>query len=1312
MNMGNIIKKWLVALFVLLLTFAPACGNEEKPGGEVSVQIPPRKGSAIIPPFTTGINVHNGHIFAKHEELEDKWRGRGLIAYRPADGKVLRNIRQSGDNSFTVISVRSDNQRNKIWAGTRFDGVLEISLKEGITGHYTAQSTGVTGRAVDISKKEMKFEPDVPVSDEKIKWIEDRVQSGLYIRLNTEVFQIKDIDWPNIKVRTRKGSHDLLHAGRVGPYDSAIILTGLPSDSVNDIAIDGDTVWLAAGKMGDKGMAGGIAWMRDGNWQSRQPNSMYNRWGRFHWIRSNAALAVERQGRRTWSGWAEIRGLKPFGGVSGNLLNFIGDGSKKDHWRDFTRQIGVFAEGYAPVLHTSVTSIAPAGIKRGDTVEECVVAGTMSMNNPMGGMGHPGRHAWGGGGLRMICGWKLAGLVYKEYEDGLPVTGAPPSNAVYAVDVLETDDEVYAIAGTDAGLYVVELSSRYRDYFYERPDAPGLLVKVGAENLMGENRKGETVHGFEVGSEGWPSCLPDLIVSDVKVEHGGSPGILKILAATYCGIAEYEGKITEESISDCSKWTWHVPISDGNTISFIETSPLEKGKLQETDVIPVSSIDALDTGKGPVYVMGTGLKHIVPGTVPGLMEERERALEKYPQDSITHVRLLYSTIYENPQESLIFADASSINLYTERFHKRVCTIQDPRCLAGDTTLNWKRLDEMTDALVEKGLVPTFCISTFPYLVYRDAVKEGDTCSPPDPENPSCSPSRSGWDLRGWENMMFALTDHFYHRYGREKVSEWTIEVWNEPAVEWLWPWQESFAEDYRIIYESTARAVHACDTYWSGPGEKKEAPGIRLAAPAWHGDPVPVDERFDRVLTSINNSVSLPDLITMHIYPITSMNMGPFYGAAINRLAEHNIERPMAVTEYAPVMALSHDGIGTHALGEVPALFEAESLSSMLSMKRPPEMLYALDFQSSSFGTDSNWPGLTNSVGEGMYAPRPLYNFRILASQAGGIVLPVKTEGDAGAFAMHDPYSEKTMVFVWRSSISEPHLETVNYQERSTATVGLQLNIPGEGRFRTREFKIDGSNNNFLTALWEAGSPPSPGDDLTSRIMNGSELSALTEGEKYFAESVQGGKVSAKVGVEDNSIYVLEIAPSAVIHENDDKISGLKIEAVGQDIVIDWQTESGAFRKVFDRSVPGWGDAGPLADTFKAAAGCENTVMFNGKEVSIGQDELSKALPVNVKEGGLSCMPDKRGTLHVLFAGEDGKVRYVKATPLMPDDGDLKWVFTGNRTISNYPGHETTRPSLPSIAIDEENGVHMVFADTYEEDGGLKSAVRYLHLWR
>lgn len=99
----------------------------------------------------------------------------------------------------------------------------------------------------------------------------------------------------------------------------------------------------------------------------------------------------------------------------------------------------------------------------------------------------------------------------------------------------------------------------------------------------------------------------------------------------------------------------------------------------------------------------------------------------------------------------------------------------------------------------------------------------------------------------WQRLVKLFAEHLIQRYGREEVSQWFFEVWNEPNLNGFF---DGTQEDYFHLYELTARALKSVD------------PCLQVGGPATSVNSwIPEFRSFCEA-----NSVPY-DFITTHHYP-------------------------------------------------------------------------------------------------------------------------------------------------------------------------------------------------------------------------------------------------------------------------------------------------------------------------------------------------------------------------------------------------------------------------------------------------------------
>lgn len=103
------------------------------------------------------------------------------------------------------------------------------------------------------------------------------------------------------------------------------------------------------------------------------------------------------------------------------------------------------------------------------------------------------------------------------------------------------------------------------------------------------------------------------------------------------------------------------------------------------------------------------------------------------------------------------------------------------------------------------------------------------------------------DQRQWATLIHKLVRHWVDRYGVCEVSQWCLEVWNEPNLEAFWTGGQ---QGYHALYRSTAEAIKKIDA------------GLKVGGPssaqnAW----------IDEFLAHCDQHHLPVDFVTTHYYP-------------------------------------------------------------------------------------------------------------------------------------------------------------------------------------------------------------------------------------------------------------------------------------------------------------------------------------------------------------------------------------------------------------------------------------------------------------
>jgi xylan 1,4-beta-xylosidase len=158
--------------------------------------------------------------------------------------------------------------------------------------------------------------------------------------------------------------------------------------------------------------------------------------------------------------------------------------------------------------------------------------------------------------------------------------------------------------------------------------------------------------------------------------------------------------------------------------------------------------------------------------------------------------------------------------------------------AGNPVYNFSYVDQIYDGLLDNGIRPFVELSFMPKQLAAQPIEQAFWY------HPIVSPPK---DWNRWADLIAHFAQHLVDRYGIDEVSQWYLEVWNEPNID-FWA-GEPKQETYYHLYDITARAL------------KSVNPRLRVGGPAtaqaaWVGS-------FIR--HSVQNNVPL-DFVSTHVY--------------------------------------------------------------------------------------------------------------------------------------------------------------------------------------------------------------------------------------------------------------------------------------------------------------------------------------------------------------------------------------------------------------------------------------------------------------
>ena len=118
------------------------------------------------------------------------------------------------------------------------------------------------------------------------------------------------------------------------------------------------------------------------------------------------------------------------------------------------------------------------------------------------------------------------------------------------------------------------------------------------------------------------------------------------------------------------------------------------------------------------------------------------------------------------------------------------------------------------------------------------------------------------DYAGWRALVQATLRHLMERYGADEVTQWPVEVWNEPNLPGFW--KDADMEEYFRLFRETFAAVKETD------------PRFRVGGPAICGVE---DEKWIRCFLEFCREEKIPlDFLTRHHYTTEVPETDGHYG--------------------------------------------------------------------------------------------------------------------------------------------------------------------------------------------------------------------------------------------------------------------------------------------------------------------------------------------------------------------------------------------------------------------------------------------------
>ncbi|MGD0740233.1 MAG: beta-xylosidase [Terracidiphilus sp.] len=449
----------------------------------------------------------------------------------------------------------------------------------------------------------------------------------------------------------------------------------------------------------------------------------------------------------------------------------------------------------------------------------------------------------------------------------------------------------------------------------------------------------------------------------------------------------------------------------------------------------------------------------------------------------------------------------------------------------DFTITDQTFDEFAKAgvrpMVELGYMPKDLAATVPgistyQLHYPAHTMGGASNNPPK-------------DYKMWGELVRKYTEHLVERYGRERVSTWYFEVWNEPDIDY---WHGTPAEYFKL-YDYAVAGVRAAlpGAIVGGPASTGPA-GAKASAfleiflehclhdkSAANGKPVPLD------FISFHPKGS-PAMVDGHVRMGISRELQAAE-TGFEIVAKHPELRhlPIILSEADPegcaACSAKENPANAYRNGPLYAAYTATAVKALFDLQDKNSVnLMAMLSWSFEFENGGYFEGYRTLATHGI--DKPILNlFRMTGLMAGERVMTtsscevpleelvktgVRQAPDVDAFATKSGHAAAVMVW--------------NYHDDDLAAPGAEVQVtiagipPGIKRVQLEQFRIDETHSNSFTAWKQMGSPQAPTAEQTAQLKAAGQLQLLTSPEWL---EVAGGKVTITIAVPRQAVSLLRL---------------------------------------------------------------------------------------------------------------------------------------------------------------------------------------------
>jgi xylan 1,4-beta-xylosidase len=449
----------------------------------------------------------------------------------------------------------------------------------------------------------------------------------------------------------------------------------------------------------------------------------------------------------------------------------------------------------------------------------------------------------------------------------------------------------------------------------------------------------------------------------------------------------------------------------------------------------------------------------------------------------------------------------------------------------DFTITDQTFDEFQRAgvrpMVELGFMPKDLAATVPgiteyQLHYPKPTMGGASNNPPK-------------DYKMWGELVQTYTQHLVERYGRERVSTWYFEVWNEPDIIY---WHGT-PDEYFKLYDYAAAGVRAAlpnakvgGPASTGPGNAKASEFLeRFLEHCLHGKSAADGKAVPLDFISFHPK-GRPTLVDGHVRmglanELQAAQAGFRIVAKYPQLARLPIILSEADPEGCAACSMKENPANAYRNGPLYASYTAAAMKSLIELGDETRVnLIAMLSWSFEFEGKGYFEGFRTLATNGI--DKPILNLfrmaglmageRVRADSSGRVSLDqivsagVRQAPDVDAIATKG--DQQAAVMLW------------NYHDDdvSAADAEVQVGIGGfpaeVKRVLLEHYRIDETHSNAYTAWQSMGSPQSPTPEQYAQLKAAGQLELLDSPEWL---DVHDGKVTIAMALPRQAVSLLRL---------------------------------------------------------------------------------------------------------------------------------------------------------------------------------------------